>query len=291
MEFQPWLCFPFPAMPKTHKPQNAAAPRRNIRLTIQYEGTRYCGWQRQPNGLSIQQAVEDALLPVNGAPVRLLGSGRTDAGVHALGQIANFHTNATHSPETFLRAANTVLPRDIAIVEADEVPLEFNSRRDARIRWYRYRISTDKARPLFDRRLTLHCPHPLDAAKARQAARIFEGRHNFAGFRSVKCAAKRTELEMQDCVLRIDGGQWTLDLRCRSFLHNMVRIIAGSIIQAARGKLALADIEKALETGKRQKQSLTAPSRGLTLMAVGYPPEKLAARQMRRSARAMPGKT
>ncbi len=247
---------------------------RNIRLTIQYEGTNYCGWQRQPNGMSIQQRIEEALEPINGAPLRLYGSGRTDAGVHALGQVANFHTHAPHSPGTFLRAASVNLPSDIVIVGADEVPLKFNARRDARIRWYRYRMHTGQIRPLFERNYSQHVPFSVNAETARQAAEIFEGRHDFAAFRSVHCTARRTALDIQDCVLNIEKDRWTLDLRCRSFLHNMVRVIAGTIIQTARGKLALAEIGDALKTGKRHKLFITAPPRGLTLMAVGYPGKK-----------------
>jgi tRNA pseudouridine38-40 synthase len=248
---------------------------RNILLTVQYDGARYCGWQRQPQALSVQQLLEEALAPIEGGPVRLRASGRTDAGVHARGQTANFVARSDRNPETFLRAANSALGHDVAVVGAVEVPPGFDARRDARLRWYRYRMTVGGPRPVFGRAQRWFVPGRLDARQARRAAELFLGRHDFSGFRSSACSARRTTLDIEDCSLRVRGRQWTLDLRCRSFLHNMARILAGAIVGAARGRLSLEDIQTALGSGRRDRRIVTAPPHGLTLMAVGYPPEAL----------------
>jgi len=251
-----------------------ATSMRNILLTIQYDGSRYCGWQRQPHGLSVQQVLEEALEPIQGGPVRLRAAGRTDAGVHAEGQAANFRTSSLHPAEAFLRSANTQLPPDVAIVAAREAPVEFDARRDARMRWYRYRIATGPIRPVFGREQALHCPFPLDPQLAAAALSLFEGRHDFAGLRSAHCAARRTVLDLE-CSLAAEAGRWTLDFQCRSFLHNMVRILAGAVLETARGKLGLADLEAVARSGRRDARIPTAAAHGLTLMAVGYPPSAL----------------
>ncbi len=246
------------------------SPLRNIKLVLQYDGARYCGWQRQLNALSVQQVVEEALLPVVGQLVSVKAAGRTDAGVHAAGQVANFQTLSPHSPDVLLRAGNARLPRDVVIREACEVPLSFNARRDARERWYQYRLATGAIRPGFDRDRLWHVTDPLDAALAPQAAAMFAGSHDFSGFRSSHCTAKRTLLDVTQCALTIEGERWTLDVRCRSFLHNMMRILTGAIVDVARGRLSLADLQTALETGERNPRFLTCPPHGLTLMEVKY---------------------
>ena len=244
---------------------------RNILLLLQYDGRRYCGWQRQTNALSVQQTVEEALEPLNGAPVKLTAAGRTDAGVHAAGQVVNFHTQAAHSPAVFLRAANARLPEDIVIREAREVPPAFSARRDARMRHYQYRIVTGPIRPVFERDRLWHVTFRLNPDLALEAAALFEGRHEFAAFRSIQCSASRTVLDMQRCRLRMDGEQWTLDLSCRSFLHNMVRILTGAIVDVARGHLSLEEIRVALESGERNPRIPVAPPHGLVLMKIEYP--------------------
>ncbi|OPZ05699.1 MAG: tRNA pseudouridine synthase A [candidate division BRC1 bacterium ADurb.BinA364] len=244
---------------------------RNIFLVIQYDGGRFRGWQRQAGGPTVQQTVEEALEPINGAPVRLTGSGRTDAGVHALGQAANFRACSSHSPQAFLRAANARLPEDVAIVEAREAPLHFNARRDARLRWYRYRLAAGGVRPALHRATTAFVPYALDPALGARALDLFRGEHDFAGFRGAGCGARRTVLDLE-CWLCAEGGVWTFDFRCRSFLYNMARALVGATIEAARGKLPLEQIAEALATGRRGERIPTAPARGLTLMAVGYPP-------------------
>ena len=246
---------------------------RNILLTLQYSGERYCGWQRQPEGLSVQQTVEEALEAVNGGPVRLRAAGRTDAGVHAEGQAANFRTESPHPPEAFLRAGNALLPEDIAIAAATEVPLEFDARRDTRVRWYRYRVFTAPVRPVFRREQMFHCHWRLDEERGQRALALFRGPHDFAGMRSAQCSATRTLLDLE-CALTATPGRWTFDFQSRSFLHNMVRILVGATLEAARGKLAVAELEAILRSARRDSRIPTAPARGLTLMAVGYPPEK-----------------
>ncbi|MCX7011646.1 MAG: tRNA pseudouridine(38-40) synthase TruA [Candidatus Sumerlaeota bacterium] len=247
---------------------------RNLLLTLQYGGERYCGWQRQPGGLSVQQAVEEALEPINGGPVRLHAAGRTDAGVHAEGQTANFRTESSHSPRAFLRAGNARLPEDIAIVAAVEVPLEFDARRDARVRWYRYRVFTAPVRPVFRREQLFHCHWRLDEERGQKALAVFRGRRDFAGMRSAQCSAKRTMLDLE-CSLTVTPARWTFDFQSRSFLHNMVRILVGAVLEAARGRIGVEELEAILRSRRRDSRIPTAPARGLTLMAIGYPPEKV----------------
>lgn len=243
---------------------------RNILLVVQYDGTCYCGWQRQSNAASIQQAIEEALEPLNAAPVRLTAAGRTDAGVHAAAQVVNFHTHAAHAPQVFLNAGNARLPQDIVIAEAREAPLGFSARRDARERWYRYQMHVGPVRPVFERERLWHVMYRMDAGVAREAARLFEGRHDFSAFRSVQCTAPRTLLDVTQCALEVDGNRWSLNIRCRSFLHNMVRIIAGTIVEVARGRLGQDDVLRALEQRQRDPRFPTAPAQGLTLMGVRY---------------------
>lgn len=243
---------------------------RNIRLTVAYDGTRYCGWQRQDNALSVQQVIEEALAPVAGAPMKLTAAGRTDAGVHAWGQVVNFHTEAPHAPHVFLRAGNARLPDDIVIREAREASPTFSARRDARLRTYRYQIAAGPIRPVFERDYVWHVTYKLNPERAHAAASLFEGRHNFAAFRSIQCTARRTVLDMRACSLSIADGRWTLEIRCRSFLHNMVRILTGAIVEVARGRLSIADLAAALETTERDPRIPTAPPQGLTLMGVEY---------------------
>ncbi len=248
-----------------------SSPQRNILLVLQYDGGRYCGWQRQNNAISVQQVVEEALEPLAGAPVKLTAAGRTDAGVHAAGQVVNFHTNAAHAADVFRRAGNSRLPEDVAILEARDIPQEFSARYDARERWYRYRLHIGPVRPVFERDLQWHVLFPLHAERAKEAAALFCGQHDFQAFRSIQCTASRTVLDMKECRLSIDGEQWTLDLRCRSFLHNMVRILVGAIVEVSRGRLEIADLRRALESGQRDPRIPTAPPHGLCLMRVSYP--------------------
>ncbi|MBX7244804.1 MAG: tRNA pseudouridine(38-40) synthase TruA [Candidatus Sumerlaeaceae bacterium] len=247
------------------------SPQRNIRLVLEYDGSNYVGWQRQINGISIQEKVEEALAVQLGTPVRVTAAGRTDAGVHALGQVVNFHTSSELTPRAIHRGAIRHLPRDITIVAADEVPVTFNARRDARLRWYRFHILNRSIAPAVGANFLTHVPFPLNPDKMGEAAARFEGHHDFSAFRAVTCTAVRTDLTMQRPGIRLlPDGLIIMDFRCRSFLQNMVRIMAGTIVACGRGRLAATEISEMLKTGKRRNEAVTLPPNGLFLYRVHY---------------------
>jgi tRNA pseudouridine38-40 synthase len=248
-------------------------PLRKIRIMVEYDGSRYAGWQRQSNAPTIQGNLEKALAIVLQERVTLTGAGRTDAGVHALGQVAHFTTESgerQRSLYNIIRGANTLLPDDIAITGIEEVDDSFSARRDARLRWYRYLIVNRAGRPAVMRLITWHIPQPLDMARMVQVADMLRGTHDFRGFRSNLCTARRTVLTMEELSVMREDDVVTVDFRCRSYLHNMVRIIVSLMADIARGRLPLEVCHEMLETGIRHPRVATAPPAGLTLMKVYY---------------------
>lgn len=244
---------------------------RNIKIILEYDGTEYSGWQRQKNARTVQEECEKALSKVAQGTITLTGSGRTDSGVHALGQVANFFTRSTLDPPSLMRGANSLLPEDVRIIDAEEVGREFNARRDAVLRWYQYRIINRKIAPALYRRYYTHVPYRLDLHKMRAAARKLEGTHDFRAFRSILCTAKRTSLTLEAIAIFTEADRILLDFRCRSFLHNMVRIITGAFIEIARGKIPMKTLDEMLATGIRPDNIPTASPEGLFLMSVVYP--------------------
>jgi tRNA pseudouridine38-40 synthase len=245
-------------------------PSRNLKITIEYDGTNYAGWQRQKNAISIQASIEDALAKVIQEPVKLTGAGRTDAGVHAAAQVANFHTSSSLDPINILRGANSILPEDIAIQDIEEVPEKFNARRSARLRWYQYKIYNSPVRPVLQRRDHWHVPQGLNLKAMEEVAVMLRGTHDFKGFRSQMCTAMRTELTMEELTIQTASPFISIDIKCRSFLHNMVRIIVGLTVEVGRGKLQPLVCREMLDTGERNPKALTAPPHGLTLMKISY---------------------
>jgi tRNA pseudouridine38-40 synthase len=242
---------------------------RKLKLTLEYEGTRYGGWQRQKNAPSIQQEVETALARVIQENVRLVGAGRTDAGVHALGQVAHFVTKSKLALLQIQRGANRYLPDDIVIRSAEEVAAEFHARHSAVRRWYRYQIINRHERPVLYRNYYTFVPYRLDTRLMQAGCELLSGEHDFAAFRSQQCTARRTRLNLDVSMNRI-GDVLLLDFRCRSFLHNMVRILVGALVELGRGKISLPDISKMLERKERFLAIPTMPAQGLTLMSVDY---------------------
>ncbi len=243
---------------------------RNLKITIEYDGSRYAGWQRQKNAVSVQQAIEDALNEIIQEKVKLTGAGRTDAGVHAAGQVANFTTSSSLPLYNIHRGVNSVLPHDIAIIDVEEVADTFNARRDARLRHYRYQVMNRQSPPALYRAYYWHVPQKLNIEKMKAIASLVEGEHDFSGFRSQLCTARRTRLTMQEISVVAAPPRITIDFRCRSFLHNMVRIIIGLMVEAGKGKLPVRVCEEMLETGTRNPRVPTASPNGLTLMNVQY---------------------
>ncbi|MEI6602782.1 MAG: tRNA pseudouridine(38-40) synthase TruA [Clostridia bacterium] len=251
---------------------------RNIKLTIEYKGSNYCGWQKQKNGLSIQQAIVTAIAQATGESVALNGSGRTDSGVHAIAQVANFHTASPIPPERFSFAINAYLPEDISIVSSEEVPEAFHARFNAKGKVYRYYIWNAFRRNAIIPEFAYFAPNPLDLSAMQKAAQIFVGKHDFAAFMAVGSKVKSTTREIYkaevsevECPFGAeDGSLICIELTGSGFLYNMVRIIAGTLMEVGLGKRSERQIADALEKGERGLAGQTLPPEGLFLYKVLY---------------------
>ncbi len=244
---------------------------RNIRLTVEYDGTAYSGWQRQREAQTVQGALEERLKQVCGHPVDLLVAGRTDAGVHGLGQTANFHTSSTMPTAKIQNVLNHLLPRDIRIVKAQQVPDTFHATYHAKAKLYRYVIRNAKEHTVFDRNTHHHVRPELNVAAMKKAARFLIGTHDFTAFRGTlgKWAdPKRTLMKIQ---IRKKGSDIILEYTGVSFLHQMIRIISGTLLYVGLGKLKPDDIKEILKSKDRKKAGPTLPPTGLFLVKVFYP--------------------
>ncbi|MGI8906505.1 MAG: tRNA pseudouridine(38-40) synthase TruA [Candidatus Sumerlaeaceae bacterium] len=244
---------------------------RNIRLTVEYDGGRYAGWQRQKNGLAVQQVLEEALERQLGHAVRVNAAGRTDSGVHAIGQVVNFHTTTSLEPRAIERATLLHLPSDVAISDAQEMPMNFDARKSARLRWYRYFLCNRSVRPAVAAQYLSHVIGRLDMRQMQEAADALSGNHDFQAFRAITCTAVRTRLDLLPIEIQQSAeGIITLDFRCRSFLQNMVRILAGTMVSCARGKLTVNEVLAMLASGQRRNEATTLQPNGLFLWRVLY---------------------
>jgi tRNA pseudouridine38-40 synthase len=243
---------------------------RTILLIVEYDGTAYSGWQIQPNGIGVQQVLEEALARMLGEPVRVTSSGRTDAGVHAAGMAACFRTEKTLPLKAFSDGLNTLLPPDIAVRNAVEAPEGFNPRRDAVSKHYRYTILNAPRRSPLLRSRAWHVREPLDLDSMRQAAACLVGEHDFAAFRASNCGAQTTRRKLFSLTVQRDGDLVVIDVHGSGFLKNMVRIIAGTLVEVGRGRRCASDMLKMLESGDRHEAGMTAPPQGLCLMRVAY---------------------
>jgi tRNA pseudouridine38-40 synthase len=243
---------------------------RNIKLTLSYDGTDFYGWQTQPTFRTVQETLETAIAKLTGERIRVNASGRTDTGVHALGQVVNFYSMTSHPPEVLVRAINAHLPPDVVIQSAEEVSQAFDANRDARRKLYRYVIHDGPVPNLFLRRYCCHSRHPLDAEAMRQAATPLRGRHDFHSFETDwpnRMSSIRTITHL--AVNRM--GEWIwLDVEADGFLYNMVRSIAGTLINVGRGYWPASQVVEILNAEDRRQAGPTAPAQGLFLMRVTY---------------------
>jgi tRNA pseudouridine38-40 synthase len=243
---------------------------KTVKLTIEYVGTRYAGWQVQENGISVQQEMEDALARVLGEKVRLISSGRTDAGVHARGMVAHFRTEGDLPLSAFREGVNRYLPRDIAVQKAEIAPPDFHARFRAKGKWYRYSIFQAEVPSPLAWPFSWHIRSPLDVETMSGAAEGFVGRHNFAGFRSSSCDAQTTIREIFSISIHREERMVIIDVRGDGFLRNMVRRMVGTLVEIGLGKKPPDEIERLLSQGKDRSSGLTAPPLGLCLMEVWY---------------------
>lgn len=242
----------------------------NIKLTIQYDGSNYYGWQRQKDRNSIQGEVEKAIKLVTGETVNLIGSGRTDRGVHAEGQVANFITKSSIPGDRFKYALNSKLPNDISIVESNIVNDDFHSRYDAIGKMYRYIIYNKEIRNPMYRNFVYHVPYKLNMDNMQSALEFFLGTHDFSAFMASNSSVKSTIRTINEIFLIKRNDLIFFSIEGNGFLYNMVRIIVGTLIEVGSGKIELKSIPYIIESGNRNKAGHTAPAQGLCLEKVYY---------------------
>jgi tRNA pseudouridine38-40 synthase len=242
------------------------------KLTLEYDGTGLVGWQRQANGLSVQEIVETALERFCGAAVRVHGAGRTDAGVHALAQVAHLDLPRAADPEEIRGALNFhVRPRPVSVLAVEPAPATFHARISARGRNYRYRILNRRPPPALERAQVWHVGPPLDLAAMQEGARHLLGTHDFTTFRDTLCQAKSPIKTLDTLEIARLGEEIVLEARARSFLHHQVRNMVGTLELVGLGKWSPQDVKRALEARDRRAGGPTAPAQGLCLVAVIYP--------------------
>jgi len=244
---------------------------RNIKLLIEYDGTNYQGWQVQPKGSTIQGTIEEKLAQITGEVVHLIGSGRTDSGVHAFEQVANFKTKSQLDTRSMQKALNSLLPPDIVIQRAEEIEEGFNARRHSKSKVYEYRILNRNLRSVFHRGYVWHIPQKLDLREMKKAAQNLIGERDFSSFRSVG-SPTRTAIRK---VIRAEwkrgrDGLIRFEIEANGFLKQMVRAMVGTLVEAGKGKMSAEEFQKVLESRDRKKAGPTAPARGLFLKEVKY---------------------
>jgi tRNA pseudouridine38-40 synthase len=248
-----------------------------LKLTLEYEGTRYVGWQVQPNGPSLQAALEDGLAKLLGEPVSVQSAGRTDAGVHATGQVACFTTARVLPMKAYLMGLNSLLPEDLAVVDAVEVPEDFDPRRWSRGKRYRYRLSNRRTRSPLLRRTHWEVFTPLDVDAMRRAAAHLVGRHDYSAFRASDCQAKHAVREVRALTVEgAPGGTVSFVVEGTAFLKHMVRNLVGTLVEVGKGRKPEAWVAEVLASKDRKRAGPTAPAQGLVLEEVfhgeGPPP-------------------
>jgi tRNA pseudouridine38-40 synthase len=243
---------------------------RNLKLIVSYDGTDFSGWQTQPAFRTVQETLEQAIGKLTGETIRVNASGRTDTGVHAVGQVVNFYSHTKYPPEVLVRAINAHLPPDVVVLEAEDVPQAFDANHDAKRKLYRYVIHDGPVPNLFVRRYCCHSRHRLDVDAMRQAALALRGRHDFHSFETGwpnRMSSVRTITHLT--VNRMGDWIW-LDVEADGFLYNMVRALAGTLINVGRGYWPVSQVAEILNAEDRRLAGPTAPAQGLFLMRVVY---------------------
>lgn len=243
---------------------------KRIRLTVAYDGTNYCGWQIQPNGITIEEVLNRALSKLIGEEIRIIGASRTDSGVHARGNVAVFDTGSSIPPERIAYAVNQRLPEDIVVVRSEEVPLDWHPRYQACTKTYEYHVLNAEV-PDPTRRLTTYfVSYKLDIEKMRQAAGYLVGTHDFASFCNIRTNVDDTVRTIYELQVQEEQGELIIRVRGNGFLYNMVRIIVGTLLRVGRGFYTLEQVKDILEARNRQAAGVTAPPQGLMLIGIQY---------------------
>ncbi|MEO0348096.1 MAG: tRNA pseudouridine(38-40) synthase TruA, partial [Pseudomonadota bacterium] len=244
----------------------------NYRLTLEYNGTNYCGWQLQQSTMSVQERLEQALHQLFGQAITTTAAGRTDAGVHALGQVVSFTANKIYPPERVKAAINSLIkPDSIRVLNCQHVAADFSARFSAIKRYYRYHIINNQDLSVFKRNLVWHYPNKtLDVTAMQQGANYLLGHHNFTSFRAAECQARRVEISIDSIDIKRQQDEITIDVSARSFLHHMVRNIVGSLINVGNGNWPPQKIQTILAAQDRTQAGVTAPACGLYFVQVDY---------------------
>lgn len=243
---------------------------RNIKLIIEYDGKKFGGWQKQPTKLNIQGEIEQAIKDVTGENVELIASGRTDAGVHSLGQTANFKTNSNIEIEKIPYAINSKLKKSIIIKSAEEVSENFHSRYNCKGKKYRYIINNSIHGTAIYREQEYHIPQKLDIEKMKKAIKYFEGEHDFKAFRASGTSSKSSVRTIYNAEVKQEGERIIIELTGNGFMYNMVRIIAGTVVEVGLGKIIPCKIPEIINSKDRKLAGRTLPAYGLYLVEVYY---------------------
>lgn len=243
---------------------------RNIKFEFSYDGTNYCGFQIQPNQRTVQAEMQYAIKKLTNQDIKIISSGRTDGGVHARKAVVNFHIDCGMPVERWTNAMNFLLPEDIVINKAEEVPINFHSRYDVKEKIYRYTIHNNKTEDVFSRNYSFHFPYPLDIDAMKESCLLFLGKHDFTAFSSVKTDKENKERIIFDSKVWQEDNKIYFQISGNGFLYKMVRIITGNLLEIGKSKIKPEDILKALEDKKQTKYVYTVPAKGLTLWDVKY---------------------
>ena len=247
---------------------------RRIKIIVSYDGTNYCGWQIQPNGITIEGVLNKALKKLTTQDTFVIGASRTDSGVHAYGNVAVFDTASTIPGKNFAAALNQRLPEDIVVVESEEVPLDWHPRYQNSHKTYQYNIVNERTIIPTKRLTNYFVSFPLEIKKMNEGAKYLVGEHDFVSFCSIKAEVESTVRTITDLDIEQDGSKITIRIRGNGFLYNMVRIIAGTLIRVGRGFYGPEEVKKMLDAKERTNAAVTAPANGLVLVGIEYENEK-----------------
>ncbi|MEG0280107.1 MAG: tRNA pseudouridine(38-40) synthase TruA [Morganella sp. (in: enterobacteria)] len=249
------------------------AVKTTIALGIEYDGSRYFGWQRQTDVVSVQARLEQAISKIANEPIAVICAGRTDTGVHSTGQVVHFHTTSARKDAAWTMGVNTHLPPDIAVRWVKTVPEHFHARFSATARRYRYIILNQRYRPAVLANGITHIHYPLDETRMHAAAQSLLGEHDFTSFRAMQCQSKSPWRNMVHVNVFRQGQYVVVDIKANAFVHHMVRNIVGSLLEIGRGNQEITWISELLALKERAKAAATAPAEGLYLVSVDYPAE------------------